>query len=462
MITLTTALLLASFGQPATPADPGSDIEKYKEKIGTYGVGLAQSSSSRNELDASALDRAMNWTQLTGEPDATRKLWRGYKQQDFPAKGWSISKAFLTSDAGGGGGDLMTRAEYGDFELVFNFSCEPKANSGVIYHATEKHGASWMTGPEYQVIDDAGNSLKPDDAHSAGSLYDITKPPVDKVYKTKDYNEGRIYVRGGVIQHWLNGKKVAEVTAFDTDGKPTESWKRAIAASKFKDYEGFGVQPKGSIVLQDHGDAVTYNSMKVRPLDAAAPNQVNLFNGKDLTGWTAVVPDLAAKKEDQSKPWTVKDGVLQCAGNPGGYIRTNDKYTNFVFHCQWRFDPAKGAGNSGVLLRMNGKDKVWPKSIEAQLQSGAAGDFWNIDEMKMGVAKDRTNGRNTKRTGTAERPLGQWNQYEIICQRGRVSLYVNGELLNEATDCEETPGYICLQSEGSYIEFRDINIVPLP
>ena len=115
-----------------------------------------------------------------------------------------------------------------------------------------------------------------------------------------------------------------------------------------------------------------------------------------------------------------------------------------------------------MLLRTNGEDKVWPRSIEAQLQSGAAGDFWNIDSMKMTVPADRTKGRNTKRTGNAERPLGQWNEYEIICQRGSVKLYVNGELLNEATDAEETPGYICLQSEGSYIEFRDIRIVPLP
>ena len=405
---------------------------------------------------ANAYDAALGFVNLSKD----QSPWRGYKQKDFPAKGWTVTKNMIVSVAGGGGGDIMTRKEYGDFELEFDFVCEPKANSGVIYRSTEKHGASWQTGPEYQVIDDTGNALKPDDAHSAGSLYDIAKPFAGKTYQ-KD-NHGRIYVRNGLIQHWLNGKKVAEIQAFKPDGSPTEAWTKAIAASKFKDYEGFGLQPKGSIVLQDHGDAVTYSNVRARALDESGPGQINLFNGKDLTGWTAVVPELADKKEDQTKPWTVKDGVLRCAGKPGGYIRTNEKYTNFVFRCQWRFDPTKGAGNSGVLLRTNGEDKVWPRSIEAQLQSGAAGDFWNIDAMKMTVAKDRTNGRNTKRTGNAERPLGQWNEYEIICQRGSVKLYVNGELLNEATDAEETPGYICLQSEGSYIEFRDIRIVPLP
>lgn len=447
MLTLTCLIAAAALAQPKPtppPADAPAPVIKRYFKQSTAAVEL---------------DDSLGWTPLIG--DAATPLWRGYKQKNFPS-GWIMMKNGLTSKAGGSGGDLMTRKEYGDFELEFEFQCEPKANSGVIYRSTEKHDASWMTGPEYQVIDDTGDNLKPDDAHSAGALYDIVKPPADKVFKAGAWNRGRIYVRNGLIQHWLNGKKVAEFVAFDPQGKPTPEWTKAIAASKFKDYGGFGIQPKGSIVLQDHGDQVTYRGVRVRELDASMPGDASLFNGKDLTGWTAIVPELAQKNQDQTKPWTIKDGVLCCAGNPGGYIRTNEKYTNFVFHCQWRFDPAKGPGNSGVLLRMNGPDKVWPKSIEAQLESGNAGDFWNIDQMKMTVASDRTNGRNTKHTHGAERPLGQWNEYEIICQKGLVILKVNGEELNRATDCEETPGYLCLQSEGAYIEFRDIRIMPLP
>jgi hypothetical protein len=110
---------------------------------------------------------------------------------------------------------------------------------------------------------------------------------------------------------------------------------------------------------------------------------------------------------------------------------------------------------------MVGEDKVWPKCVEAQLQSGAAGDFWNIDNFKMTVAKDRTNGRNTKRTHTAERPLGEWNEYEIIVNGGTVILNVNGEELNRATDVEVVPGKICLQSEGAKIWFKNIRLIPL-
>ena len=100
-----------------------------------------------------------------------------------------------------------------------------------------------------------------------------------------------------------------------------------------------------------------------------------LFNGKDLEGWKPFLPDASA---DPAKTWFVRDTILCCAGTPVGYIATTKEYTDFELEVDWRFDPAKGAGNSGVLLRVQKKDEVWPKSMEAQLQSGRAGDIWNI------------------------------------------------------------------------------------
>jgi hypothetical protein len=111
---------------------------------------------------------------------------------------------------------------------------------------------------------------------------------------------------------------------------------------------------------------------------------------------------------------------------------------------------------------MVGEDKVWPRSIEAQLQSEAAGDFWNIGEFIMKTDTSRLNGRNTRRTHTAERPVGEWNEYEIIADHDKVTLKVNGEVLNTAWDAAEIPGKICLQSEGAEIHFRRIRLAPLP
>jgi hypothetical protein len=192
---------------------------------------------------------------------------------------------------------------------------------------------------------------------------------------------------------------------------------------------------------------------------AAERAEIELFNGKNLDGWTYHLADKNAKMQDV---WSVRDGVLTCKGKPTGYLRTKDDYTNYVLRLEWRFDPAKGPGNSGVLLRLVGEDKVWPKSIEAQLHSQNAGDIWNIDMFPMQVDAARTAGRRTKKLKpTNEKPLGQWNQYEITVDHGALTLKVNGEVQNVATQCEEVPGKIGLQSEGAEIQFRNIRLTPI-
>ena len=195
-------------------------------------------------------------------------------------------------------------------------------------------------------------------------------------------------------------------------------------------------------------------------------DKIALFNGKDLSGWKGFVPDLIKAGKESLSVWSVaKDGTdstLQCAGNPIGYIETEALYDNFVLELDWRFDAAKGPGNSGVLLRTTGEDKVWPKSMEAQLESKSAGDFWNIDNVKATVAAKRTDGRHTtKLRETNEYPLGQWNHYRIVVNQGTIELWVNGLMQNVATDVEVVRGRIALQSEGAYIEFKNINLFPI-
>ena len=406
----------------------------------------------------SPLDQSLGWQSLNSAQD-----WRGYKQTSFPAQGWTVKDGTILHAKAGGGGDLITTEQYGDFELQIDFRSAAKANSGIIWHVAEKYDATYQTGPEYQVLEDATYGAKPDDVHSTGAMYDLYAPAAGKKLNgVGEWNTARIYFRNGYVQHWLNGQKLVEAHIFDSDNKPTKKWLDTIAASKFKDSKDFGILAKGHIALQDHGDEVAYRNARIRALDTKSPKQIDLFNGKDLTGWKAIVPDAAKANMKPEDVWEVKDGVLICKGKPGGYIRTEKDYKNYVLRLQWRFNPVtKKAGNSGVLLRMVGEDKVWPKSIEAQLQSGSAGDFWNIEDVKMTVDKARTNGRNTKKTHGAEHPVGEWNEYEIIANNGDVILYVNGEELNRATNVEVVAGKICLQSEGAEIHFRDIRVIPL-
>jgi hypothetical protein len=197
--------------------------------------------------------------------------------------------------------------------------------------------------------------------------------------------------------------------------------------------------------------------------------RTTLFNGKDFTGWSVksdlsgfagFVPD---PNHDVTKTWSVVDGVIRCEGKPNGYMRTEKGYADYLLHVEWRW-PEKG-GNSGVLIHNSGDDVVWPKSLECQLASGNAGDFWAIGGVEF---KEHAKGgrrvsrrRTIKLKDSSEKPVGQWNAYDIICRDDWVVVLVNGVLQNVATKCSEKSGRICLQSEGTMVEFRNIYIEPL-
>lgn len=197
---------------------------------------------------------------------------------------------------------------------------------------------------------------------------------------------------------------------------------------------------------------------------AVMPDEkMDLFNGRDFTGWKLHVDEEGVSVADI---WSVRNGVVNCKGVPNGYMRTEGKYKNYVLHVEWRWvgEPT----NSGVLLHASGKDKVWPRTIEAQLKAGSAGDFvlingtgvttddgkdWqNVKEQYVGVPK---------KEDSSERPAGQWNAYDIICKGDAITLYVNEVLQNKGTTATDTSGWICLQSEGSEIEFRNIYVKPI-
>lgn len=379
--------------------------------------------------------------------------WRGYRKQEFPAKGWAIDGDSLQVQAGGGGGDIMTKAQFENFELSCEWKVAPKANSGIMYRVTEKHGTSWQTGPEFQVFDDTGHGVKPTDMHSAGALYDLQAPAGKKTLRpTGEYNTARIVLSGDHVRHWVNGVKVVDCPLAGGE------WDKILGKSKFKGYEGFGTNRRGHIALQDHGNSVWYRNIKIRDLSAPMKGEVALFNGRDMTGWSHHL----RKKMAMSDVWSVDDGVIICKGKPNGYIRTNADYDNFVLKLEWRWDPAtKKTGNSGVLFRMNGADKVWPKCIEAQLWSGNAGDFFNLGDPNLKMDPARTRGINGKKTHFAENPPGEWNSYEIVVDQGDIHLTVNGEHVNAATNATELAGKICLQSEGVPIHFRNIRLAPI-
>lgn len=195
-----------------------------------------------------------------------------------------------------------------------------------------------------------------------------------------------------------------------------------------------------------------------------AGKAIKLFNGKDLSGWKVFIEP---KSQDKVKPedvWSVKDGEIHCKGRPAGYIITDKDYGDYVLELEWRW-PEKG-GNSGVLCHASGKDKIWPKSWEAQLFSGSAGDIWLID-YKLDVDKGRQDPKvnrhyfRMKTDKPVEKKIGEWNKYKITCKGDTVKLEINGQLVNEGKNAESNKGKIVLQSEGTPIQFRNITLTPL-
>lgn len=216
----------------------------------------------------------------------------------------------------------------------------------------------------------------------------------------------------------------------------------------------------------------------------AAP--LELFNGRDLSGWTKVV-----RAGDLADPltWTVADGVLKCSGRPNGYLRTEGSYKNYKLTVEWRWSgpdlPPDSQGrprnrNSGVLVHISGPDTVWPKSIEAQLQQTNAGDIYDIGNVgfaellaarEKAVAAAGADAEAVKRAqgqrrvpkagASSEKPIGEWNTYEITCSGDTLILRVNGVDQNRATKIGATEGHIALQSEGAPIEFRNVKVTPL-
>jgi hypothetical protein len=188
-----------------------------------------------------------------------------------------------------------------------------------------------------------------------------------------------------------------------------------------------------------------------------------LFNGKDLTGWKAVFETSGAKAEDT---WSAKGGVLSCTGKPAGYLRTEkDDFHDYVLTLEWRWPEGSQGGNNGVLVHTSTPNAlgVWPKSIEVQLHAGNAGDLWVIGTTLNvpDADKRRKDRRHINLTDNSEKPAGQWNTMEIACKGDTIRVKVNGDLVNEATDCSVTKGAISLQSEGSPIEFRNIVLKPI-
>ena len=202
-----------------------------------------------------------------------------------------------------------------------------------------------------------------------------------------------------------------------------------------------------------------------------AQKSISLFNGKDLTGWHADVPG-KDKNPDTAASFTIREGKLVSMGDPRGHLITDARYADYRLDIEYRF--AGKPGNCGVLVHASTPRvlyKMFPKSLEVQMQHKDAGDFWCIEEditvpnmeerrgPKAEWSINKKNGRRIKNlTDDSEKPLGEWNTMRIECLKDKVRVWVNGVLVNDGYNCTVTKGQIALQAEGSEVEFRKLEL----
>ncbi len=158
--------------------------------------------------------------------------------------------------------------------------------------------------------------------------------------------------------------------------------------------------------------------------------------------------------------WSVKDGVIWCAGKPNGFLRSKKVYKNFIFRAEWRFQKEGWEGapekwpNAGFFIHAGEIHNTWPTSLEVQGHFGEAGSLF-------GVRGGRITGAKRGPIVKDRPPLGDWDRYEITSRDGRITVVLNGKLVNEGWDAYPAEGNICLQSEGWPVQYRNVAIKEL-
>jgi hypothetical protein len=203
-----------------------------------------------------ASDAPGRWRSLLQNDSAP--AWRGWKEEELPA-GWHVASGVLSKD--GPVDDLVTKKNFGDFELELEWKIGKGGNSGIFYRGTRGYDHVYWSGPEYQLLDDANAPDGKSRLTAAGAAYALYGAPAGVVLPFDHWNKTRLVVKGTHVEHWLNGRKVVEYELQSAD------WKKRVAASKFAAYPNYGMAMTGLIGLQgDHPGALAIRRIRIREL----------------------------------------------------------------------------------------------------------------------------------------------------------------------------------------------------
>ncbi len=373
--------------------------------------------------------------------------WKNYNEPGISK--WSVENGCLSASGTGSDstGYINTEKQYDNFELNFEWKISKGGNSGVIYHVMEgkKFRTPYVTGPEYQVLDDVNFPMKLEDWQLAGADYamHIADAKTKKLSQVGDWNSSKIIVNNGHVEHWLNGAKIVEFEAWTPD------WFRLKNSGKWSKMPEYGLSETGYIALQDHGSKVWYRNMKIRELPKKAKTAVKLFNGVDLSNWVAY----------GTEKWYVQDSLLICESGPDkgyGYLATQKYYKDFDLTADFK---QITNGNSGIFFRSTCEGttvsgwqcEIAPKGSDSGgiYESYGRGWLHQIPDEKENILK-----------------MGEWNTMRVKAVGSEVTTWLNGQEMTHLTDSliGKGNGRIALQIHdggGIKVLWKNLVIQPL-
>lgn len=403
---------------------------------------------------------------------------RGYMKKDFPWDGWKVENGSLTTLTKGKRIDLLTEKQYQNYELELEWSVTPAGNSGIIYNVIEGPSASYMSGPEMQVLDDSRHPDGRNPKTSAGSLYALIAPNDKKVTKpVGEFNKAVLKIKDGNVEHWLNGQKVVE---YQWKGVAV---KDLINNSKFLLWKKTFMQAdKGHVAIQHHGEEVSYRNIRIRSLDdhddqAAASHNVLtpeekaagwqlLFDGKTTDNFRSFL-----RPTFPAKGWVVKDGALvHLSKGGGGDIITKEKFEEFEFQFEWKVAPG---ANSGVKYFILEERK---RTIGHEYQ--VIDDNKHLDALRGGQYKSAAFYDVFPPQSKNLKPVGEYNQSLIRIKGAIAQHWLNGtKVLEYELGHPDTlaavkkskfknvegfgyrhNGHILLQDHGDEVHYRNLKI----
>ncbi len=374
--------------------------------------------------------------------------WRDYNGEELTAP-WFVEDGLIQAKGEGADehGYIVTEKIYENFELVWDWKIADEGNSGVLYHVVEnpKFKVPYVTGPEYQLIDDHGFPEPLEEWQRTASDYAMHTPDysIIEIKPAGEWNTSKIVFDNGHVEHWLNGEKVVEFQAW------TEDWFARKNSGKWENAPEYGLARKGVICLQDHGSAAWFRNVKIKELPKKT-KEVDLFNGVDLTGWEAYGTEL----------WYVKDGLLFCESGPDkeyGYLATREYYDDFDLSVEFK---QEADGNSGVFIR-------------SFIEPVALVNGWQVEVAPKGhgtggIYESYGRGWIAQITEAQEEHLieGDWNIMRIKVEGDNIQTWLNGEEMINLTDEKigKGQGRIALQIHdggGIKVAWRNLKLKTL-